>query len=133
MCTPDPQRTHHRQMQRIHLPGPSWPNVPCSRLLCSVYVAWYSWCPVDSLGCDSGLTEEFAQRCFVTPCPTHMCGAAVVQAHAAMVGGAGVETDFLLHCAQWRPVFLYCVITCRQQRLPTSSSKRQLARLFLGC
>ena len=36
MCPPDPQRAHHRQMQRLHLtpclPGSSWPNVPCSWL-----------------------------------------------------------------------------------------------------
>ena len=58
-----------------------------------VQLAWYSWCPVDSPGYDSGLTQEFAQRCFVVPCPTHKCGAAVVQAHAAIVGGAGVATE----------------------------------------
>ena len=39
MCPPDPQRAHHRQMQRIHLtpclPGSPWPIVPCSWLPCS--------------------------------------------------------------------------------------------------
>ena len=62
-----------------------------------------------------------------------MCGAAVVPAHTAMVGGAGVATEVsyctVLSCAR---VFLHCVITCRQLRLTTSRSKRQLARVCLG-
>ena len=39
MSPPDPQRAHHRQMQRIHptpcLPGSPWSIVPCSWLPCS--------------------------------------------------------------------------------------------------
>ena len=58
-----------------------------------------------------------------------MCGAAVVQAHAAMDGGAGVEKEMsyrnVLSGAQ---VLLHCVNTCRQPRSPTNSSKRELAR-----
>ena len=61
-----------------------------------------------------------------------MCGAAVVQERTAMVGGCWRgDRDVLLYCAQ-RCVFLYCVIICRQQRLPTSRSKRQLAWGCLG-
>ena len=57
----------------------------------------------------------------------------MVQAHAAMVGGAGVETE-MSYCTvlSGARVFLNCVITCRQQRLPTSRSKRQLAWGCLG-
>ena len=45
----------------------------------------------------------------------------MVHAHATMVGGDGVETE-MSHCTvlSGARVFLYCVITCRQQRLPTS-------------
>ena len=50
-----------------------------------------------------------------------------------MDGGAGVEKEMsyrnVLSGAQ---VFCYCVSTCRQLRLPTSRSKRQLARCCLG-
>ena len=57
----------------------------------------------------------------------------MVQAHAAMVGGAGVETELscrnVLSDAQ---VIRYCVSTCRQRHLPTSRSKRQLAWCCLG-
>ena len=57
----------------------------------------------------------------------------MVHAHATMVGGDGVETE-MSHCTvlSGARVFLYCVITCRQQRLPTSRSKRQLAWGCLG-
>ena len=98
-----------------------------------VYLAWYSWCSGEYPGCDSGHTQEFAHCCFVVLYPIHMCGAAGVQAHAAMDGGAGVETEMpcrnVLSGAQ---VFRYCVSICRQQRLPTSRSKRQLAWCCLG-
>ena len=62
-----------------------------------------------------------------------MCGAAVVQVHAAMDGDAGVETE--MSCCtvlSGARVFLYCVHACRQQRLTTSRSKRQLAWRYLG-
>ena len=57
----------------------------------------------------------------------------MVQALAAVVGGSGVATEVsyctVLSCAR---VFLCCDITCRQPRLPTSRSKRQLAWDCLG-
>ena len=57
----------------------------------------------------------------------------MVQAHTAMVGGADVATELscctVLSCVL---AFLFCVITCRQPRLPTSRSKRQLAWQCLG-
>ena len=125
------------------LPGSSWPNVPSSWLPSSatrvfspgdlLRPIWYSWCPVDSPGYDSGLSQEFAQRCYVVPCPTHMCGAAVVQADAATVGGADVATErSCCTVLSFALAFLYCVITYRQPRLPTSRSKRQLAWQCLG-
>ena len=74
MCPPDPQRAHHRQMQRIHL-------TPCAKL------PWYKRMP---------------------------------------------PWLAVLAWRQRRPSFLHCVITCRQQRLPTSRSKRRLAWGCLG-
>ena len=52
----------------------------------------------------------------------------MVQAHAAMVGGAGVETE-MFYCIVLSValVLLHRVNTCRQPRSPTNSSKRQLA------
>ena len=95
----------------------------------SGYLAWCSWRPVVYPGFDSCLFQEFAQRCFVVRCLTLLCGAAVVQAHAAMAGGSGVETEMsdctVLSVAL---VLLHRVNTCRQPGSPTNSSKRQLAR-----
>ena len=65
-----------------------------------------------------------------------MCGAAAAQVyvtdagrvHVAMFGDAGEVTEVshcnVLNCAQ---VFPFWVLACRQPRLPTSFSKRQLA------
>ena len=54
-----------------------------------------------------------------------MCGAAVVQATAAMAGGAGVETEMSCRIVlSGARVFVCCVVTCRQQRLPTWTGGR---------
>ena len=98
MCPPDPQRAHHRRMQRIHLtlclPGSSWPNVPCS------------WLPCFSARCELPWYKR------MPPWLT------VLAWRQRLLSGARV--------------FLHCVITCRQQHLPISRSKRQLAWGSLG-
>ena len=106
MCPPDPQRAHHRQMQRIHvtpcLPGSSWPLVPCSWLPCSaIPLAWCSCCPVDFPGYDSGLTQRVRT--------TFSCGP-LSDPHVRSCRGASAcrhgwwcwrgDRDVLLHCSR---------------------------------
>ena len=65
----------------------------------------------------------------MVPCPTRMCGAAVVPARTAM----GLETESSYRdVLSGARVFRYCVTSCRQQRLPTCRSKRLLAWCYLG-
>ena len=57
----------------------------------------------------------------------------MVQARTAMDVGAGEETELSYrNVLSGALVFLYCDITCRQPRLTTSRSKRQLAWICLG-
>ena len=69
-CLPDPQRAHHRQMQRHHLTPCLLSLARCALFLAPVLcnpcllawasphdlvdLAWYSWCPGEYPGYDSG-------------------------------------------------------------------------------
>ena len=135
MCPPDPQRAHHRQMQRLHLipclPGSPCPFAPCSWLPCSATrvfspgdllpMIWSTW---------RGVPGVLANILDATPAPLKSSHIVVLwPGYKRMPPWMVVPYRSVLRGAQ---VFRYCVSICRQLRLPTSRSKRQQAWCCLG-
>ena len=138
MCRPDPQRAHHRQMQRIHLtpclPSLSRPFAPCTWPPCSATRVFspgdllrLMWSTCRGVPCAQSTILDVTLASLMGS-HSVVLWSFVVHAYAAMDGGAGVENEMsyrnVLSGAQ---VFCYCVSACRQLRLPTSRGKRQLA------
>ena len=135
MCPSDPQRAHHRQMQRHHLiPTPACPRAPCSapvtsRLVtfcaCSGLLVQRSWlCP----GFDSCFPR--VRTVFFLAVPDPMCkDARALREMLCWRSVREVSYGFAIDCAL---VEAHDVNVWRQQRTSTCSSKRQLAWLRPG-
>ena len=151
MCPPDPQRAHHRQMQRHHLnlsparlllsaalvPGRSSPVT--SRLVTTlrflVLLLRFAWSPVVIPGQVTGHTSALDLFCVLPLIPPMISVAGEIVERAVAVRcvrrfGAGLESALayyfgfvaLIHEHDWR-----------QPRSPSHSSKRQRTEALPGC
>ena len=145
MCPSDPQRAHHRQMQRHHLIlTPAWPSrcplrlllVPCSAPVTSRLVTFYacSGLPVQRSWLYPGFDSCFprVRTVFFLALPDPMCEEARALRELLCWRCWLRERVVLRLCNCCALVEAHEVNVWRQQRTSICSSKRQLAWLRPG-